>query len=102
MEEIRAKGLCFNCDEKFEIRHRCKKLFWLEVLAEEDEPDDEEPAISLHAIFDIQTTQTMQVEGIINGFPLLVLIDSGSTPRFVNEALIHQLQIQTEAKVICG
>eukprot|EP00257_Ricinus_communis_P017974 XP_015576546.1 uncharacterized protein LOC107261479 [Ricinus communis] len=98
MEERRAKGLCFNCDEKFEIGHKCKKLFWLEVLVEEDEPDDEEPTISLHAISGTQTTQTMQVEGIINGFPLLVLIDSGSTHSFVNEALIHQLQIQAEAK----
>ncbi|XP_055960653.1 transposon Tf2-1 polyprotein [Mercurialis annua] len=98
MEERRAKGLCFNCDEKFEIGHRCKKLFWLEVLVEEDEPDDEEPAISFHAISGTQTTQTMQVEGIINGFPLLVLIDSGSTHSFVNEALIHQLHIQAEAK----
>lgn len=93
MEERRAMGLCYNCDEKFEPGHRCKKLFWLEAI-QEDTMDDDEPAISLHAISGTQNAQTMQVEGNINGLPLLVLIDSGSTHSFVNEALIHQLQIQ--------
>ena len=34
MEERRRKGLCFNCDEKFQPRHQCKfaKLFLLEGL----------------------------------------------------------------------
>lgn len=32
----KAKGMCFNCDEQFSPRHRCKKLFSFEV-----EQDDE-------------------------------------------------------------
>ena len=34
MEERRKKGLCFNCDEKFQLGHHCKsaKLFLLEGL----------------------------------------------------------------------
>ena len=34
MEERRKKGLCFNCDEKFQLEHHCKsaKLFLLEGL----------------------------------------------------------------------
>lgn len=34
MEERRRKGLCFNCDEKFQPGHQCKsaKLFLLEGL----------------------------------------------------------------------
>ena len=34
MEERRRKGLCFNCDEKFQLRHHCKpaKLFLLKGL----------------------------------------------------------------------
>ena len=34
MEERRKKGLCFNCDEKFQPGHQCKsaKLFLLEGL----------------------------------------------------------------------
>ena len=34
MEERRKKGLCFNCDEKFQPTHHCKstKLFFLEGL----------------------------------------------------------------------
>jgi hypothetical protein len=30
MQDRRAKGLCFNCDEKFFLGHRCKKLFVIE------------------------------------------------------------------------
>lgn len=31
MAERRAKGLCYNCDEQYEPRHQCKKLFLLEI-----------------------------------------------------------------------
>lgn len=43
MEERRAKGLCFNCDEKFSATHACKnkrQLFSLEleeVIIQEEE-----------------------------------------------------------------
>ena len=40
MEERRRKGLCFNCDEKFQPGHQCKlaKLFLLEGLFPFQEP----------------------------------------------------------------
>ena len=40
MEERRKKGLCFNCDEKFQPGHQCKlaKLFLLEGLFPFQEP----------------------------------------------------------------
>jgi hypothetical protein len=65
MAQWRANGLCYNCDEKFMLGHRCKKLFVIEI-ASLDNGDDEEvdegiecaaltgrapgPEISLHAI----------------------------------------------------
>ncbi|PPS16724.1 hypothetical protein GOBAR_AA03843 [Gossypium barbadense] len=50
--ERRAKGLCYNCDESYSMRHRCKKLFWIEVSDIEDEQDDavDDLEISLHTI----------------------------------------------------
>lgn len=62
MQEMRSCGLCFNCDEKFILGHRCRKLFMIEDLYSRDEygeEDDftelegtatEELIISLHAI----------------------------------------------------
>jgi hypothetical protein len=74
VKERREKGLCFNCDEKFVPGHRCAKLFWLEVLAAEEEPpldhslDEEEegetPAISLHAISGIARATHDENQGV--------------------------------------
>ncbi len=61
MQARRDKGLCYNCDEKFAPRHRCKtqQVFLLETIVddgalEHDEQDQEylisQPEISLHAL----------------------------------------------------
>ncbi|EEF34794.1 conserved hypothetical protein, partial [Ricinus communis] len=65
MADRRAKGLCFNCDEKFEIGHNCKQLLWLEVI----ENEEVDPQISLHAIARTQNHQTMQFRGWISNAP---------------------------------
>jgi hypothetical protein len=45
LKERRDKGLCFNCDDKFSPGHRCKKLFLIEGIYEEDNelPSEEGP-----------------------------------------------------------
>ena len=39
LEEIKAKGLCFNCDSKYSKGHKCgeKKLFYIDCKEEEEE-----------------------------------------------------------------
>ncbi|KAH9322459.1 hypothetical protein KI387_017098, partial [Taxus chinensis] len=65
MEEKRAKGLCFNCDTKYGLGHKCdEKLFYIEggnednkeveIIGEveepiEDEVENQKPTISCHA-----------------------------------------------------
>lgn len=44
MDARRAKGLCFNCDDKFSPDHRCKSKQFLLLLADEGET---------HSIFDL-------------------------------------------------
>jgi hypothetical protein len=39
MAQRRAEGLCYNCDEKFVLGHRCKKLFILEVVGSQVEDE---------------------------------------------------------------
>ena len=43
MDETRAKGLCFNCDNKYIKVHKCgeKKLFYIDC--EEGEEKEQEP-----------------------------------------------------------
>jgi hypothetical protein len=38
MDERRAKGLCYNCDNKYTPGHRCKRLYacWVDASEEED------------------------------------------------------------------
>ena len=47
MEEMRKQGLCYNCDEKWQVGHKCKgaKLFSLEGLTRE--VDSKPPGIQL-------------------------------------------------------
>ncbi|KAJ4749170.1 Sulfite exporter TauE/SafE family protein [Rhynchospora pubera] len=37
MAERRQKGLCFNCDELYTRGHKCKRLFWLEIMDEDEQ-----------------------------------------------------------------
>jgi len=68
MQARREKGLCFNCDEKFALGHKCKlqQAFLIEVVEESEDgceliSDDKEeervaiPEISLHALSGIST-----------------------------------------------
>ena len=47
MQAQRDKGLCYNCDEKFELGHRCKtqQVFILETVADAEESTEVEEAI---------------------------------------------------------
>ncbi|WVZ51300.1 hypothetical protein U9M48_002455 [Paspalum notatum var. saurae] len=37
MQQRRQAGLCYNCDEKFVPGHRCKRIFVLEVVPDDDD-----------------------------------------------------------------
>lgn len=104
LRERREKGLCFNCNKKFGSGHRCKRLFYLEGVWEEDkqmeqdheveEYTEETAEVSLHAICGIGTTKTMRVHGSIYGEGLTLLVDSGSTHNFLSNkwATKHGIQ----------
>lgn len=70
MEERRSKGLCFNNDEPFTRGHKCKRLFWLELVEDEDGNaaeaaaiQEEQSEISLNAIVGISSMQNMLIKG---------------------------------------
>jgi hypothetical protein len=103
LEEIKAKGLCFNCDSKYSKGHKCgeKKLFYIDCEEEEEqeqEPSQDEnveessseeltPMISFNALAGIITPQTLKIEGYIKKKKVIVLIDSGSTHNFIHYKL---------------
>jgi len=106
LDEIRARGLCFRCDDKWTKDHKCreKKLFILEDSYEddeEDEPEEEPPTekeeeedtttISLHALAGIAAPQTLKIVGYIKKQKVVILVDSGSTHNFINKKVAEQL-----------
>jgi hypothetical protein len=87
MEDGRSKRLCFNCDEKYVMGHRCKRLFYIESADEDDEDEGDNLQISLLAIIGVRTSDTMQLMVHVGKRELVALLDSGSTHNFINEEL---------------
>lgn len=108
LKERRQRGLCFNCDEKFSPGHRCKKLFLIEGVYEEEEigrledgepnygEEEDVPEISLHAIAGIPKPQTMRIKGVIQKNRIIMLVDSGSTHNFLSVDVASQLGLHPD------
>nr|KYP48389.1 Retrotransposable element Tf2 [Cajanus cajan] len=96
MNERRAKGLCYFCDEPYSpehsLTHKRLQVHVMEVLDEEEVSEDvseevttvEEPQISVNALTGIANFRTMRVNGYHKKSPLHILIDSGSTHNFLD------------------
>jgi hypothetical protein len=105
LEEIKEKGLCFNCDSEYSKGHKCgeKKLFYIDCEEEEEqEPSQDEnveeifseeltPTISCNALARINTPQILKIEGHIKKKNVIVLIDSGSSHNFIHYKLVKAL-----------
>jgi hypothetical protein len=97
----KAKGLFFNCDNKYSKGHKCgeKKLFYIDCEEEEEQepPQDENveeilyeeltPTISCNALDGVSTPQTLNIKGYIKNKKVIVLIDSRSTHNFIHYKL---------------
>jgi hypothetical protein len=46
LEEIKEKGLCFNCDNKYSKGHKCceKKLFYIDCEEDGEDEQEQEPS----------------------------------------------------------
>ncbi|KAL5717940.1 hypothetical protein ACHQM5_010889 [Ranunculus cassubicifolius] len=103
IQERRCKGLCFNCDETWSVKHKCKaKQLFLIVGDSEDntelsdtasvpEPSDNSApmiksdiAISLNALSGNVSYQTMLLKGKVKNRTLTMLVDTGSTHNFLD------------------
>jgi hypothetical protein len=137
MVERQLKGLFYNCDDKYFPGHKCKeqKLFMAisEDISEEDvetplvsespettditppsDPPEVEPIISLNALIDFSTPQTLKLISYIKHQKVIILVDSGSTHNFIHlriaqetHCYIHainnfQIMISNGGSMKCG
>jgi hypothetical protein len=104
MDEIREKGLCFDCDSKYNKRHKCnqRNLFYIYCEEEEDqelvlsqdiELEETTPNISCLVLSSINTPKTLKIEGYIKNNKVIGVIDYGSTHYFINCKLSKLLNL---------
>ena len=108
MEERRAKGLCFWCDNKFTPGHKCRtrKLYSICLMGDDEGDEDStvelgqetevligtDPHISMNALEGVPGCYTLKVTGRVAKLPIFILIDSGSTHNFMNTWVANKLQ----------
>ena len=122
MEDRRKKRLCYYCDDKWFMEHKCKapKIFYMEgfptmgcqsgqdlqledvcdelvshldLQHELDRIPEGVAEITLYALLGSPSPSTMKVWGRINHQEMVMLIDSGSTHNFLDVALWKVLQL---------
>lgn len=115
MQLRREKGLCYYCDEKFSFRHCCpnKHLYLLQLDDPNlDEPDpltdpdsnlstnppniEPELHLSLNALNGSTKVGTLRFIGTVDGVPLQILVDDGSSDNFFQPRLACFLQLPIE------
>lgn len=110
MDERRAKGLCFWCEEKYTPAHKCKKkqAYVMQLITEENEEDEEnedkrvegemasDMQLSLNAMWGTQGTQIMRIKGECGKRILHVLVDTGSTHNFLSTKMASKLKCELQ------
>ena len=107
----KALGLCYKCGLKWSRDHKCapEVLHAIHDLWESLSVDDcsssldtssEQSeqvflALSKTAVSGAPAPRTIQFTGSIEGLPLSILIDSGSSSSFISDRIVKQLSSQT-------
>jgi hypothetical protein len=95
MDKRIEKGLCFSCDCKYNKGHTCCERKLLDIDYEDKNDQELEPSqdleleetiptITCHALVDINTPQTLKIEGYIKKKKVITLIEFGSAHNFID------------------
>ncbi|KAL5723121.1 hypothetical protein ACHQM5_006555 [Ranunculus cassubicifolius] len=103
IQERRSKGLCYNCDEVWSLKHKCKAKQLFLIVEDSEEPTElsdtasdpapsdssapaipAEVAISLNALSGNVSYQTLLLKGNVKNRNMTMLVDTGSTHNFLD------------------
>ena len=104
-QDKRAKGLCFKCDDKWSMGHRCKNkelsVLWMDGEAElesqdegeqlVDKADEPTPEVSLNLVIGLSSPKTMKLRGLIGDRTVVVIIVPGATHNFIALGVVKEL-----------
>ncbi|KAL4591834.1 hypothetical protein LXL04_004807 [Taraxacum kok-saghyz] len=100
LQDKKDRGLCFRCDEKWQIGHQCKRkeLSIMLNLDEEDEQEipeeklepDPETEVCLNSVLGITKPKTMKLAGKLNEENVVVMIDPGATHNFISPETVER------------
>lgn len=114
LQEKRFKGLCFRCDDKWSIGHRCKIRELSVLLMEDDDKEYTEEAgselpeapteeaalevplhteVSLNSVIGLSSPKTMKLKGVLGTSEVVVMIDPGATHNFVSMEKVWELNL---------
>ncbi|XP_056686977.1 uncharacterized protein [Spinacia oleracea] len=114
LQEKKAKGLCFRCDERWGIGHQCKRKEMSVILIDEEDddggeldgelgrefqsmempPEEESPAVlSINSIVGFTNPKTLKMVGLINDNEVVVMVDPGATHNFISLRAVEKLKI---------
>jgi hypothetical protein len=114
MAKRQLKGLCYNCDDKYFLKNKCKeqRIFMVvtEDISEEDvvvppmeelpppsnltlpsDPPNVDPVISLNSLNGFFTPQTLKLISYIKNRKFIILMDSGSTHNFIHHQISQEV-----------
>jgi hypothetical protein len=122
MKKRRARGLCYNCDEKWGLGRKCKstRLFIMEcedsdgeelqpiqqprLLEEADSLSggsevnpETAPEISIQALTGSPSPKTMRILRYVNGCAVVILIDTGSTHNFMDPSIQQRAHLHLQS-----
>lgn len=106
----REKGLCYRCDDKWSVGHRCRRKEPSVLVTQEDDEDEGElssgdlsrdgmdegvaasvPAkISLNSVMGLTSPKTFKMKGNIMGKEVVVMVDPGATHNFLSKETIER------------
>ena len=120
MVECQLKGLCYNCDDKYFLGHKCKeKNLFMDIsedVSKEDvesplvsvspkstnitppsDPPKVEPVISLNSLIGFSAPQTLKLIGYIKHRKVIILVDSGRTHNFIHRHIAQETNFYIHA-----
>lgn len=116
MQLRREKGLCYTCDEKFTLNHKCPNKHYyvlqmddgepeiteldspeaVEEMAKQTEEQTAEHHLSFNALSGGTAAGTIRFTGSISGQQVQILLDGGSSDNFIQPRLVKSLKLPAE------